>query len=103
MTLLLNCVAALAYAIGAAFMKSSDAFRHLGASIAVFACFGLAATLQTIAMKHQDLSVGYVVVLGLEAIAATALGVLVFREPMTATRLCGIALVIAGMLCLRSW
>lgn len=98
---LLNLLASLAYAAGGVFMKSSDAFRQLGASLAVFACFGLAATAQTFAMKHQDLGVGYVLVLGLEAIAAVVLGAVVFREPVTVMRVCGIALVLGGMFCLK--
>lgn len=101
MVLWLNLAAALGYAIGALFMKSSEAFARLGASIGVFVCFAIAATLQTFAMHEQDVSAGYVIVLGLEATAAAVLGVLVFREAMPPVRIVGIALVVAGVFCLR--
>ncbi|MBL9079608.1 MAG: hypothetical protein JNL08_19045 [Planctomycetes bacterium] len=101
MVLWLNLAAALGYAFGALCMKSSEAFARPGASIGVFACFGTAATLQTFAMHRQDVSAGYVIVLGVEAIAAVALGVLFCRETMTPLRLVGVALVVAGVWCLR--
>jgi multidrug transporter EmrE-like cation transporter len=98
----LNVLAALGYAFGALCMKASDGFRHTAPSLGVFALFGAAAALQTIAMRQQELSVGYTIVLGLEATAAALLGALVLREPMTAMKLGGIGLVAAGVWCLRS-
>lgn len=96
-----NVAAALGYALGAVCMKSACGFQRPLASIGVFVCFGFAAALQTLAMKHQDVGVGYTLVLGLEATVAALLGVLVFREPVTAARVGGIALVALGIWCLR--
>jgi len=101
LVLALNVAAALGYAIGAVCMKAADAFQRTGASIGLFVCFGAAATLQTLAMKHQDVGVGYTLVLGLEATVAALLGVLIFREPVTASRVLGIGLVGVGIYCLR--
>ncbi|MCU0866242.1 MAG: SMR family transporter [Planctomycetes bacterium] len=101
LVLALNVAAAFGYAFGALCMKAADGFQRPIASVGVFVCFGAAAALQTLAMKHQDVGVGYTLVLGLEATVAALLGVLVFREPVTAARLGGIALVVLGVWCLR--
>ena len=41
MTMLLNVLAALAYAVGGAFMKRSDGFTDAGASVALYVCFAV--------------------------------------------------------------
>ena len=101
MTTLLNLVAALAYATGGVMMKRSDGFRNLGASVLVFVCFALGATVQTFALKRQQLGSGYVIVLGLEAIAALVLGARLYKEPVDATKLVAAALVVVGIVLLR--
>ena len=101
LTSLLNVVAALAYAAGGVMMKRSDGFRNAMPSALVFVCFALGATVQTFALKRQELGSGYVIVLGLEAIAALALGARLYREPVDATKLAAVALVIAGIVLLR--
>jgi quaternary ammonium compound-resistance protein SugE len=100
-TTLLNLVAALSYALGGVMMKRSDGFRNLGASVLLFICFAIGATVQTFALKRQPLGSGYVIVLGLEAVAALALGARLYKEPLDATKLVAAALVVAGIVLLR--
>jgi multidrug transporter EmrE-like cation transporter len=100
-TTLLNLVAALAYATGGVMMKRSDGFRNLAPSVLVFGCFALGATVQTFALKRQQLGSGYVIVLGLEAVAALVLGARLYKEPLDATKLVAAALVVVGIVLLR--
>lgn len=97
----LNIAASLAYASGAVFMKSSAGFQRLWPSILVYVSFIAGASLQTYAMKFQKIGSGYTIVLGLEAVAAIGLGVLLFREQITLGRWIGIGLVLGGVILLR--
>jgi multidrug transporter EmrE-like cation transporter len=101
LTQLLNLAAAMLYAVGAVCMKASQGFERWLPSVLVFATFGAGAALQTVAMRRQDIVVGYTVVLGFEAVSAFVLGVVFFREPVTATRLAAVGLVAAGVYLLR--
>ncbi len=100
-TTLLNLVAALAYAFGGVMMKRSDGFRQLGPSVWLFVCFGFGATVQTFALQRQQLGSGYVIVLGLEVVAALVLGARLYDEPVTATKLMAAGLVVIGIALLR--
>jgi multidrug transporter EmrE-like cation transporter len=97
----LNVLASLAYAVGAIFMKASDGYARPWPSFLVYVCFGVGATCQVFAMRFQDVGSGYTIVLGLEAVAAIGLGILLFREPLTLMRATGIALVLGGVVLLR--
>ena len=101
LTTLLNLAAALAYAVGGVMMKRSDGFRNPGPSVLLFVCFAAGATVQTFALKKQPLGSGYVIVLGLEAIAALVLGARLYKEPVDATKLLAAALVLTGIVLLR--
>jgi quaternary ammonium compound-resistance protein SugE len=53
-------------------------------------------------MRGAELATTYVIVLGLEAALAVALGRFVFGEPMTVAKLCAIALIVGGIALLRT-
>jgi multidrug transporter EmrE-like cation transporter len=93
--------AALSFAIGGYFMKLSHGLSRVGPTALVFACFGLGAALQTLAMREEQMTVTYVIVLGLEAMAAYLVGALLLDETTTPAKLGGIALVVAGILLLK--
>ena len=101
MTFFLLSLAAASYVAGGIAMKWADGYRHLPASAAVFVLFCLGAGLQTLAMRYQSLGVGYVLVLGLEAILAVAAGIVFFHETLPWTNALGVALVIAGIFLLK--
>ncbi|MEQ1501465.1 MAG: SMR family transporter [Myxococcota bacterium] len=98
---LLNLLAALAYALGGACMKASGGLARPAWLVGVYAAFVLGSTLQTVAMRDQDLGSNYLVVLGLEATGAFAIGLLVFREPITVAKVVGLVLVGIGIALLR--
>ncbi len=96
-----SLLAALLYAVGAIFMKSSDGLSHALPAAGLYACFAAGATLQALALRGLDVGSGNTIVLGVEAIAALLLGVLVFQEPVTPTKLFAVALVATGVFLLR--
>ena len=93
--------ASIAYAIGGICMKLSEGLTRPLPSIAIFTLFIVGASLQTFGMRRADLGVAYIVVLGLEAVAALALSVLVLGESCSPSRLGAVAVVIAGIAWLR--
>ena len=102
MTLALLALAACAFVVGGMAMKWSAGFTNTYATIGVFAAFCLGAALQTYAMRFEALGVGYVLVLGLEAMLAVIAGVLFFDEPVAARNVLGVALVVTGIFLLKS-
>jgi drug/metabolite transporter (DMT)-like permease len=67
----------------------------------VFGCFCVGATLQTLAMKRSELSINYILVLGLEAALALLLGIGWLGEALSPRKLAGLALILAGVITLR--
>jgi multidrug transporter EmrE-like cation transporter len=98
---ILTCLAAFSFSIGGYFMKSSVGLTHIRPTMLMFAFFIAGASLQTVAMRGQQMIVTYVVVLGLEAISAYSLGVFLLKEGSSLARLAGVALVLAGIVVLR--
>jgi multidrug transporter EmrE-like cation transporter len=101
MYILLLVAASLLFALGGLFMKYSQGLTHAGPSLAVFALFSAGAAFQALAMKRTEMGVAYVFVLGLEALAASALSVLVLGERATISRACAVALIVAGIILLE--
>jgi multidrug transporter EmrE-like cation transporter len=101
MFIALTCLAALSFSVGGYFMKQSAGLTEFRPTILVFALFIVGASLQTIAMRGQQMVVTYIVVLGLEAISAYCLGVFFLKEVSSVARLTGVALVLAGIVVLR--
>ena len=95
-------LAALFFTVGGIFMKLSDGLTKFWPTMIVFALFVTGAALQTLAMKREDLAVTYLVVVGLEAILAFLLGVLVFSESCSPVRIAGVLLIALGIISLRS-
>lgn len=93
--------AAFAYAVGGFWMKRSAGATHPGATAVFLALFTLGAVLQARGMRGADLSVAYIVVLGLEAVAAVGLGTVVLHEPLTAPRVVAVLLILAGVVWLQ--
>ena len=101
MNLVLLIAASALFAAGGLFMKFSDGLTKLIPSIVLFVLFCAGAACQTIAMRRADMGVVYIFVLGLEAVIAMLLSVLVLGERTTATRISAVVLVVAGIVLLR--
>ena len=52
-------------------------------------------------MKHAEMGVAYVFILGLEAVLAFAIGALFFHESVSLAKLFGVALIVAGFALLQ--
>ncbi|MEZ5401874.1 MAG: SMR family transporter [Bryobacteraceae bacterium] len=100
-SLLLALAAAGAYVAGGVFMKESAGLTRWPPALGVFACFVAGSALQAVSMRDSDMSANYVIVLGLEAALALALGAVVLGEPVSWTKLAGVGLVVAGVAILR--
>jgi multidrug transporter EmrE-like cation transporter len=101
MTLLLLALASTAYAVGGLFMKQSDGVTRVGPSLAFVVLFVGGAVVQALAVKRAEMGVSYVLVLGIEAIAAVILSVVVLHESYSISRLAAIALIVVGIAWLR--
>jgi multidrug transporter EmrE-like cation transporter len=101
MNLLLSVLAAGSYTVGGLFMRKAEGFSHALPTAMVFVCFCAGATLQTLAMRRSELSINYILVLGLEAGLAVLLGVTWLGEAPSPLKLAGLALILAGVLSLR--
>lgn len=100
-TLLLYSIAAIMYVTGGALMKYSQGLTQTLPTLGLTALFSTGALIQARAMRYEDLGSSYVVVLGLEALLAIALGALLFGEQLSARAAAGIALVVIGIVLLR--
>ena len=101
MSLLWLTAAAVAYAVGGLFMKASNGAVHGRATAGFLVLFVVGALAQARGMRDADLSTSYILVLGLEALVAVALGTLVFHESFGPSRLTAMLLIVGGVAWLR--
>src|SRR5262245_59731161 len=101
MNLLLLIAASAAYAAGGLSMKLSDGLSQVRPAVALFVLLGAGAAIQALALRRLDLSVGYVLVLGLEAVFTVALSVAYLHESCPPQRIAAIVLVVVGIAWLR--
>ena len=102
MALLLSIFAAGAYTVGGVFMKQSAGLSKLAPGLLVALCFLAGSAAQAVSMRDSEMSRNYVIVLGLEAGLAMGLGMVLFGEQLSAGKVAGIALVVAGVALLRT-
>ena len=94
--------AAIAFAVGGLYMMWSEGMTRPGPTAAFVALYVLGAALQAIAMTKSELGVIYVIVLGLEAFFAVAFGCWFFRESLGPSKAIAIALILIGIVLLKS-
>jgi multidrug transporter EmrE-like cation transporter len=103
MHLILAVAAALCFTVGGIFMKTSDGLTKLWPSVAVYALFAVGATLNAILVKRSgELGPAYLIVVGIEAILAFVLGVVLFKESASLARIAGVTLIFFGLVLLRA-
>jgi multidrug transporter EmrE-like cation transporter len=93
--------AATFFTAGGVAMKASAGMTRLTPTLLFFLSFAVGAAFQALALRSAELGVAYVVVLGLEAVFAVALGVLVFSERMSALKCVGVIVVVLGIVLLH--
>ena len=82
---------------GTTCMKLSVGFTKLVPSMLLFVFYTLSFGMLTLALKRIDVSVAYAVWSGVGTAVIATIGVLYFREPMTALKLISLALIIGGV------
>jgi multidrug transporter EmrE-like cation transporter len=93
--------AALLFSAGGYFMKLSQGMTQLVPTVAFMFLFLLGAVMQTFALEKTQLSVTYVLVLGIEAITAFLLGIFMLGENTTPFKVGGTVLILFGIIALR--
>ncbi len=87
--------------IGSTMMKLADGFTVFWPSVAVFVCYSLSLAGLTIVLKYIDLSVAYAIWSGVGVALVAMIGILYFKEPMTAQRVLCLLLIIIGVVGLQ--
>ncbi|OIV36640.1 hypothetical protein BIV57_15165 [Mangrovactinospora gilvigrisea] len=83
-------------------MKYSHGFTRLWPSIGFVVTLVLSMGLLTAATKHLPLGTAYGVWVGVGAVGAAVLGIVLFKEPVTAARIFFICLLIASIIGLKA-
>ena len=97
----LAALAALSFGVSGYFMKVSQGLTERGPAAAMFGLVIFGAGLQTIAMRYAPMTTTYVIVLGLEAVAAFLLGVVFLNEATSLAKVGGIGLIVVGIFLLK--
>lgn len=82
---------------GTTCMKLSQGYTKLLPSVLIFVFYGLSFTVFPLALKHIDLSLSYSVWAGLGVLLIGIIGVVYFKESVTALKVTSMALIVAGV------
>ena len=83
---------------GTVSMKLSDGFTRLVPSILIFTFYAGSFAVLTLALKKIDLGVAYAVWAGAGTALIAVVGILYFKEPLSALKVLSIFLIIAGVI-----
>ncbi len=97
MTWLYLVLAILLEVCGTTCMKLSEGFTKLVPSILLFVFYTLSFGMLTMALKKLEVSVAYAVWSGMGTALIATIGVLWFKEPVTALKLISLGLIILGV------
>ena len=82
-------------------MKLSEGFTRLAPSIAMAVCYVGSLAMLTLALRTIALGTAYAIWAGIGTALVAAIGVVLFREPLSALRVGGVLCVIAGVVALH--
>jgi small multidrug resistance pump len=86
---------------GTTSMKLSEGFTRLVPSVAMAVCYVGSLAMLTLALRTIALGTAYAIWAGVGTALVAGVGVVVFREPLSALRVAGVACVIAGVVALH--
>lgn len=86
---------------GITMMKMSNGFSQFWPSVGVFLCYGGALAGITLVLQELEVSVTYAIWSGAGTAITAAIGVALFKEPMTLLKITSLALVVAGIVGLQ--
>jgi len=82
---------------GTTSMKLSQGFTRLVPSVLLFVCYVASFVALTLALKKIEVSVAYAVWAGVGTALVAAIGIVYFREELTALKLVSILFIIVGV------
>ena len=83
---------------GTTCMKLSDGFTKTLPSISMFVLYGLSFGFLALALKRIDLSIAYAVWAGMGTALIATVGILWFKEPVSAAKIISLGLLIIGVI-----
>jgi multidrug transporter EmrE-like cation transporter len=93
--------ASVAFSLGGALLKPSAGFTRVAPTLAACVCFVIGALLMARALLSTTMSTAVVLGLGIEAVVAVAIGLLVLGEKLNLLQASGVAFVVFGVALLR--
>ncbi|MET7464687.1 SMR family transporter [Nonomuraea sp. NPDC005501] len=88
--------------LGTTLLKSTEGFTRLWPTLACLACYGAAFLLLARALERgMQVGVAYAIWAGLGTTLIVVIGMLFLGEPLTAAKVAGVALVVAGVVTLN--
>jgi small multidrug resistance pump len=90
-------LAILAEVTGTTCVKLSEGFTRLLPSVLLFVFYGLSLGFLALALKKVDLGLAYAIWSGFGIALVASVGVLWFREPVTAMKVVSMGLIVAGV------
>ena len=97
MAWLLLIVAIVLEVCGTTCMKLSDGFSRIVPSVLIFVFYGMSFSVFTLALKRIDVSLAYAVWAGLGICLVASIGIIYFKEPLTALRVFFMLLIVTGV------
>jgi small multidrug resistance pump len=82
---------------GTTSMKLSQGFTRLVPSVLLFVCYAASFVALTLALKKIEVSVAYAVWAGMGTALVAAIGIVYFREELTALKLVSLLFIIVGV------
>jgi len=87
--------------LGTNFLKASNGFSILWASVAALASYGICFYFLALAMKSIDLSISYAIWSGVGIVLTTVIAVLIWKESINLATILGISLILIGVVILN--
>ena len=101
MAWLILAVTILLEVAGSMMMKLANGFTVFWPSVGVFVCYSAALAGLTITLKFIDLSIAYAIWAGAGTALVALIGMVYFREPVTAMKLVSLCFVVIGVVGLQ--
>ncbi len=98
---LLLALAIAAEVVGTVALKLSDGFTRLTASVVTVVAFTAAVVLLALVVQRLPLGFSYAVWAGVGTAAVALIGILAFGESLSALKVVGLVLIVAGVVSLN--
>ena len=98
---LILAVTILLEVVGSMMMKLANGFTQFWPSVGVFVCYSAALAGLTITLKYIELSIAYAIWAGAGTALIAVIGMVYFREPVTALKIVSLVFVVVGVVGLQ--